>query len=126
MGEVSLKPAPDRRLSVSEEAMSRMNEAIVTYQESRQAVFHFLRRDWQMISPAQVYKAKLEEIFANCEYFSIGLLQLSEQLRELLLVLKDLQVEIDERPNGRSWKWLHSVWWPAREEQVIQVSDDGK
>jgi hypothetical protein len=79
-----------------------------------------------MISPTQVDKASLEEILANCEYFSVGLLKLSEQLRSLLLVLEDLQLEVDKRPAGKSWSWLRFSWWPSRREQVIQDSDEGK
>ncbi|KAJ5756152.1 hypothetical protein N7533_005695 [Penicillium manginii] len=122
--EASFGPAPDRRLSVREEVISRINEAIDLYGESQRAAFHSLRRDWQMISPTQVDKASLEEILANCEYFSVGLLKLSEQLRSLLLVLEDLQLEVDKRPAGKSWSWLRFSWWPSRREQVIQDSDE--
>jgi hypothetical protein len=79
-----------------------------------------------MISPAQVDKASLEEIFANCEYFSVGLLKLSEQLRSLLLVLEDLQLEVDERPAGKSWSWLRLPWWPTRRNEVLRGSDEGR
>jgi hypothetical protein len=124
--EVSSGPAPDYRFSISEGVMSRIDEAIDLYRETRLTVFHSLRRDWLMICPAQLYKASLEEIFAGCEYFSVGLLELSEQLRKLLLVLEELQVEIDERPTGKSWKWLRLSWWQARREQVTQALDEGK
>ncbi|CAI7601380.1 unnamed protein product [Penicillium pancosmium] len=122
--EASFGSAPDRRLSISEGAISRINEAIDSYEESRHTAFHSLRRDWQMISPAQVDKASLEEIFANCEYFSVGLLKLSEQLRSLLLVLADLQLEVDERPAGKSWSWLRLPWWPTHRNEVMRGSDE--
>lgn len=79
-----------------------------------------------MISPTQVDKASLEEIFANCEYFSVGLLKLSEQLRSLLLVLEDLQLEVDKRPAEKSWSWRRLSGWPSRREQLIPSSDEGK
>lgn len=102
---------------------TRINEAVNQYREARHVAFSSLRRDWEMISPAQVDKASLEEIFANCEYFSVSLLELSEQLRELILNLEELQAEVDERPEGRSWKWLRPSWWPARQEQAIDPAE---
>jgi hypothetical protein len=102
---------------------TRINEAVNQYREARHAAFSSLRRDWETISPAQVDKASLEEIFANCEYFSVSLLELSEQLRELILNLEELQAEVDERPDGRSWEWLRPSWWPARQERVIDPAE---
>jgi hypothetical protein len=64
-----------------------------------------------MISLAQENKAGLEEIFASCDYFSASLLELSEQLQQFLSALEELQVEVDERPNGKSWTWVCASWW---------------
>jgi hypothetical protein len=104
----------------------RINEAVDSYRESRHAAFSSLRRDWEMISPVQVDKASLEEIFANCEYFSVSLLELSEQLRELLLSLEELQAEVAERPDGRSWEWLRPSWWPTQQGPGIGDLTEGK
>ena len=64
-----------------------------------------------MICLAQINKAGLEEIFASCDYFSASLLVLSERLQQFLSALEELQVEIDERPNGKSWTWVFASWW---------------
>lgn len=79
-----------------------------------------------MISPAQVDKASLEEIFANCEYFSLSLLELSELLKELLLGIEELQAEIDERPNGKTWKWLRPSCWPFHRDQATYDPVEGE
>ncbi|CEJ62395.1 hypothetical protein PMG11_10895 [Penicillium brasilianum] len=121
--EISFGPAPDYRLSISDGVTDRINEAVDLYREARHVAFSSLRRDWEMISPSQVDKASLEEIFANCEYFSVSLLELSERLRELLLSLEELQAEVNERPDGRSWEWLRPSWWPARREQALNLNE---
>ncbi|KAF3387406.1 hypothetical protein F1880_001555 [Penicillium rolfsii] len=123
--EISFGSAPDYQLSIDHAVITRINEAIDLYRQARHAAFSSLRRDWEMISPVQVDKASLEEIFANCEYFSVSLLELSEQLRELLLNLEELQAEVDKRPYGRSWEWLRPSWWPAHRGSVIDDSIEG-
>ena len=106
--------------------ITRISEAVDQYREARHDAFSSLRRDWQKISPAQVDKASLEEIFANCEYFSVSLLELSELLKELLLSIEELQAEIDERPNGKTWKWLRPSWWPFHRDQATYDPIEGE
>ena len=50
--------------------------------------------------------ADLEEVSASCGHFSSSLLSFGEELQELLIVLDELQLEAEERPDGRSWNWL--------------------
>jgi hypothetical protein len=65
------------------------------------------------MSLTQESKADLEEIFASCDYFSVSLLKLSEKLQQFLSVLEELQIEVDERPNEKSWTWTCVSWWRA-------------
>jgi hypothetical protein len=65
------------------------------------------------MSLTQESKAGLEEIYASCDYFSVSLLNLSEKLQQFLSVLEELQIEVDERPHGRSWTWASVSWWRA-------------
>ena len=51
-------------------------------------------------------EADLEEVSASCGHFSFSLLSYGEELKELLTILDELQLETEERPNGRSWNWL--------------------
>lgn len=65
--------------------------------------------------------ADLEEVSASCGHFSFSLLEFSEQLREVLAVLDELQLEAEERPKGRSWNWLK--FW-RREPKAELISDE--
>lgn len=60
--------------------------------------------------------ADLEEVSASCAHFSFSLLEFGEQLHDLLLILDELQLEVEERPNGRSWNWLKFWTWSKRTE----------
>jgi hypothetical protein len=72
-----------------------------------------LSHEREIMSLTQESKAGLEEIFASCDYFSMSLLKLSEKLQQFLSVLEELQIEVDERPNGKSWTWECISWWRA-------------
>jgi hypothetical protein len=60
--------------------------------------------------------ADLEEVSASCAHFSFSLLEFGEQLHDLLLILDELQLEVEERPNGRSWNWLKFWMWSKGKE----------
>ena len=68
--------------------------------------------------------ADLEEVSASCGHFSSSLLSFGEELQELLAILDELQLEAEERPDGRSWNWLK--FWrrsatEAKEEDDINT-----
>lgn len=56
-------------------------------------------------------EADLEEVSASCGHFSFSLLEFGEQLKDLLAILDELQLESEERPHGRSWNWLKFWRW---------------
>lgn len=62
-------------------------------------------------------EADLEEVSASCGHYSFSLLEFGEQLRELLTILDELQLESEERPEGRSWKWL-KFWQTGEADKV--------
>lgn len=70
-------------------------------------------------------EADLEEVSASCGHFSFSLLEFGEQLKDLLDILDELQLEVEEKPNGRSWSWL-KFWRPANAERSHGSSDAGK
>jgi hypothetical protein len=111
--EVSFGPAPDCRISIESGARLRIDEAVNIYREARLSTLCSLSRENEIISLTQENKVGLEGIFASCDYFSMSLLQLSEKLQQFLSVLEELQVEVDERPNGKSWAWVYTSWWRA-------------
>ena len=68
-------------------------------------------------------QADLEEVSASCSHFSFSLLEFGEQLRQLLAILDELQLEAEERPNGRSWSWMK--FWQTNKVKMVDagVSD---
>lgn len=65
----------------------------------------YREKDFARISSPAV-EADLEEVSASCGHFSFSLMEFGEQLKDLLSILDDLQLESEERPYGRSWSWL--------------------
>jgi hypothetical protein len=110
---VSFGPAPDYRISINGGARSRIEEAVKIYREARMSALCSLYHERQIMSLTQESKAGLEEIYASCDYFSVSLLNLSEKLQQFLSVLEELQIEVDERPHGRTWTWASVSWWRA-------------
>ena len=71
-------------------------------------------------------EADLEEVSASCGHFSFSLLEFGEQLQEMLGILDELQLEVEERPNGRSWSWL-KIWRWTKNAQASKAKlvDEG-
>ncbi|KAL4972963.1 Fusaric acid resistance protein-like-domain-containing protein [Aspergillus desertorum] len=120
--EVSFGPAPDHNIIVGNRVHTRIGEAVNQYREARNAAFSSLWSEWEMMPISTASKAGLDEVFANCEYFSVFLIELSQQLKELVSALMELQAEAGERPEGRSWDWLRPRWW-ADQEHARHHSD---
>ncbi|KAJ5836386.1 hypothetical protein N7447_002412 [Penicillium robsamsonii] len=111
--ELSFGPAPDYKIFVDSGARPRIDEAIKTYRGDRIATLHSLSSKEIMTSLSEENNACFEEIFASCNYYSVSLLQLAEQMQYFLLALEEMQAENDERPNNRSWAWIWVSWWQA-------------
>ncbi|KAF7714774.1 Uncharacterized protein PECH_007327 [Penicillium ucsense] len=112
--EVNLNSTTEHSHMMNDELAMRITEAVHGYRNARSTVFSSLRQDWGRISPAQVDKARLEELFANSEYFSVSLLELSEQLKGLVLKITEFQTDTDPRPLNALRDWLLSGCWPRR------------
>jgi hypothetical protein len=54
------------------------------------------------------------------------MLDFAEQLKEYLDIVEDLQLEVKERPSGRTWKWLK--FWRQKDRGVdgLDAYDSGK
>lgn len=123
---MSFGPAPDYRVSINDGVRPRIDEAVQMYREARTYALCALSRERKMISLTQENKAGLEEIFASHDYFSASLLNLSEQLQRFLSALEELQVEVDERPNGKSWTWVCAPWWRPDQKRSRHHLNGGK
>lgn len=89
-----------------------LDRALDLYRESRRKTLKSLYEQTEaMKMRSSEAEADLEEVSASCGHFSFSLLEFGEQLHELLAILDELQLEAEERPNGRSWSWMK--FWRA-------------
>lgn len=68
-------------------------------------------------------EADYEEVAASCGHFSFSLLEVAEQIKQYLDALDELQLEIEERPSGRSWQWL-KFWRKIPQEDREALAND--
>lgn len=108
--EVPFGPAPTYKVSVDSRLRTSLDRALDLYRESREKTLKQLYQQTQVMKmKTPEAEADLEEVSASCGHFSFSLLEFGEQLHELLAILDQLQLESEERPNGRSWSWL-KIW----------------
>ncbi|KAL8772165.1 MAG: hypothetical protein Q9209_002600 [Squamulea sp. 1 TL-2023] len=63
-------------------------------------------------------EADFEEIAASCGVFSYALQDFANEMINYLDILDDLKLEIEERPNGRTWCWL-KIWRRKRSPSML-------
>ncbi|KAJ5150943.1 uncharacterized protein N7482_010195 [Penicillium canariense] len=121
LNEVPFGPAPHYKVSVDNRLRTSLDRALELFQGSREKTLKSL---YQQIEPIKLKtheaEADLEEVSASCGHFSFSLLEFGEQLHELLAILDQLQLETEERPNGRSWSWMQ--FWRAKDTSTIEES----
>lgn len=104
--------APDGQIAVDAHFKSSLADAIKLYTASRQEALQLLykNKDVSKAKPLET-QADFEEVAASCGYFSYSLLDFAFEMQVCLDILDDLKLEIDERPEGRTWNWL-KFWQP--------------
>jgi hypothetical protein len=110
--------APDRHYKVSIDSRFRtsLDRALELYKASREEALKTIYRQKEIFKIKTVeLEADLEEVAASCGHFSFSLLEFGEQLKDLLDILDELQLESEERPHGRSWNWLK--FWRGSEPE---------
>lgn len=116
--------APDYKVSVDSRFHNSLGRALELYQESRQVALTSLYRQKEIMNIHTIEtEADFEEVSASCGHFSFSLLEFGEQLKVLLSILDELQLEAEERPNGRSWGWLK--FWRSTEVER-EIKDTGR
>ncbi|KAL5362811.1 WD40 repeat-like protein [Aspergillus floccosus] len=127
--EIPFKPGPDYKVAVNSRFRTSLDRALELYRESREEALKTIYRQKEVMKVQTMeVEADLEEVSASCGHFSFSLLEFGEQLKELLAILDELQLESEERPNGRSWNWLKFWRWersnateaPSAEQGTIQ------
>jgi hypothetical protein len=94
-------------VATSPKFKSSLDRALELYRESRKAALLAVygQKDMDRSRPIPV-QADWEDAAACCGHFSFSLVEVAESVKEYLTILDELQLEVDEQPAGRSWKWL--------------------
>lgn len=101
---------------------SSLLRAIELYTQARQEALKAVydQKDMERNRPAKV-EADWEEVAASCGHFSFSLLEVAQQVSEYLAILDELQLQVEERPGGRTWSWLK--FWRSKEVSRSDVED---
>lgn len=121
--EIPFKPAPDYRVAINSRFRTSLDRALDLYRGSREEALKTIYRQKDVLNIQSLeVEADLEEVAASCGHFSFSLLEFGEQLKQLLAILDELQLEAEERPSGRSWNWLR--FW-CRRHAWVRAKDTG-
>ena len=116
--------SPDGRFVVDAHFRHSLNEAVELYTHSREDALGSLYKKQELTKDRSTeVEADFEEVAASCGYFSYSLLDFANEMKAYLEILDDLKLEVEERPDGRSWKWL-KFWRRFHKQKSKQVSDD--
>ncbi len=124
LDELPYGPAPDYCIAVNAQFRSSLAEAIKLYTSAREValVFLYKEKDFNKTRPMEL-EADFEEVAASCGHFSFSLLDFANELNAYLDILDELKIEVNERPNGRTWKWL-KVWIKPRKTNCSESKTD--
>ena len=115
---------PDGSIAVNAHFRISLDDAIELYTSSREEALSQLYKTKELTQPRPVeLEADFEEVAASCGYFSFSLLDFANEMRAYLEILDDLKLEIEERPDGKTWDWL-KVWHRIRGSKPEQNHDD--
>ena len=101
-----------------------LEDAIDLYTNSREEALGLLYRNQDLTKNRSMeLEADFEEVAASCGYFSFSLLDFANEMKAYLEILDDLKLEIEERPGGKTWKWL-KFWRKGPKRRSKQAIDD--
>ena len=114
LDELPYGPAPAYHIAINEHFRSSLALAIQLYATAREDALTSLykTKDLNKSRPLEL-EADFEEVAASCGHFSFSLQNFANELNAYLDILEDLKIEMDERPNGRTWNWL-KIWQKVR------------
>ena len=119
---------PGYHIAINSNFKTSLVEAVELYSGARREALSMLYKtnDLKAQRPAEL-EADFEEVAASCGHFSYSLLDAAEDLQQYLDVLEELQVELEENAERRSWQWLSS-WirlpWRRRQANATINGDD--
>ena len=95
------------RFTVDNHFSFSLGEAIRLYNKSREDALEKLYKSKEITqSKSMEMQADFEEVAASCGYFSFSLQEFANEMKTYLEILDELKLEVEERPDGRTWKWL--------------------
>ena len=124
LDELPYGPAPKFDIKVNPKFRSSLDRAIELYTTSRDESLKAVYQKKEMDSTRSLeVEADWEEAAASCGHFSFCLLEVAEQVKEYLVILDELQLELEEHPAGtRTWQWLK--FWSPRESHAEESTSD--
>ncbi|EXJ63236.1 hypothetical protein A1O7_03683 [Cladophialophora yegresii CBS 114405] len=92
---------------------SSLDRALDLYRSSRRQALLvvYSQKDMDRSRPIHV-QADWEDAAACCGHFSYSLVEVAESVKQYLIILDELQLEVDEQPAGKTWRWLQ--FWRSR------------
>ena len=112
------------QIAVDAKLRTSLEDAVELYTSSRQEALTLLYKSKEFAKAGSVQtQVDFEEVAASCGYFSFSLLDLANETKKYLEILDDLKLEVEERPNGRSWNWL-KFWRKIRRSKSQQKQCD--
>lgn len=92
---------------------SSLADAITLFNRSRREALDLVYKSKEMSEASSMHvAADFEEVAASCGHFSSSLEDFAETCLHYLDILDDLELDVNERPHGRSWAWLQ--FWHYR------------
>ncbi len=94
-----------------------LDRALELYQNSRRdaLLVVYSQKDMDRSRPIPV-QADWEDAAACCGHFSYSLVEVADSIKEYLIILDELQLEVDEQPAGKTWRWLK--FWQSSHDQT--------
>lgn len=104
-----------------------LREALELYGRARAEALAMLYLDRELRKSRSIeVEADFEEVAASCGHFSYSLEQFAKSVESYLETLDELRVEVEERPAGRSWKWLRFWKWSKPFSSIGRNVDPGE
>ncbi|EXJ75508.1 uncharacterized protein A1O5_00014 [Cladophialophora psammophila CBS 110553] len=104
---------------------SSLDRALELYKESRKdsLLVVYGQKDMDRSRPKAV-QADWEDAAACCGHFSFSLVEVAESVKEYLIILDELQLEVDEHPAGKTWHWLKFWRSPYSQTDLTGIDPD--
>lgn len=107
LDELPYGPAPDYSIAVHPHFKSSLAQAIELYADARKKSLALIYKSKALNKTRPMdMEAVFEEVAASCGHFSFSLQEFANELTAYLDILDELKIEIEDRPKGRTWKWL--------------------